>query len=213
MGTTIENEIQPESQGGRTLRFWKPGKDQVWQELGAEIGAEFRPRQFFSGSRLTVHTGPWRITLDSVQNDKTQFTRIRAPYVSSSGLRFSIYRSSVFSRLGALLGMQDLEVGDSAFDEAFVVKSNDENAIRSLLDSPRVRSLLQEQPRLWLEARDNEGWFGTRFPDDVDVLRFRVSGIIKDKARLRGLFDLFTTVLNRLCEIGVATRTSTGIEL
>jgi hypothetical protein len=47
------------------------------------------------------------------------------------------------------------------------------------------------------------GWFGPKFPEDVDELHFQVVGVIKDVERLKALFDLFAAVLDQLCKIGL----------
>ena len=62
-----------------------------------------------------------------------------------------------------MLGLQDIEVGDPEFDEAFIIKSNDEAFVRELLADPRIRQTIQALPRVRLEIKDNEGWFGTKF--------------------------------------------------
>ena len=94
--------------------------------------------------------------------------------------------------------MQDIAVGDAKFDEEFVVKGNDEPAIRRLLSDPALRALLTVQPKLRLEVKDDEGWFGAHFPQGVDELHFQVMGLIKDIDRLKLLFDLFAHTLRRL---------------
>jgi len=60
------------------------------------------------------------------------------------------------------------------------------------------------QPALDLEVRDSEGFFGPKFPANVDELRFQVVGVIRDVALLKGLFDLFAETLNYLCHMGSA---------
>ena len=138
---------------------------------------------------------------------------MRAPYVNPEGFRFTVYRKGLFSELGKLLGMQDIEVGDPEFDEAFIVKGNDESKVRELFADPEVRSLVQAQPQIHLEVKDSEGWFGPSFPEDVDELHFQVVGVIKDVDRLKALFDLFAAVLDRLCRIGSAYKQDPGVSL
>ena len=59
------------------------------------------------------------------------------------GLTFQLGTQNALSRLGILLGMQDVQVGDAAFDERFVVKTNAPDFLRAAL-LPEVRdSLLQ----------------------------------------------------------------------
>jgi hypothetical protein len=62
-----------------------------------------------------------------------------------------------------------------------------------------------------LEVCDDEGWFGAKFPEGVDELRFLAGGIIKDVARLKQLYDLFAEVLNHLCRIGSAYEDDPGL--
>jgi hypothetical protein len=138
---------------------------------------------------------------------------MRAPFVNPDGFRFTVYRKGVFSGLGKLLGMQDIEVGDPGFDEAFIVQGNDEARVRSLLADPKLRAMIADQPEIRLTVKDSEGWFGPSFPEDVDELHFQVVGVIKDVERLKGLFDLFAVVLDRLCRIGSGRKEEPGVTL
>jgi len=138
---------------------------------------------------------------------------MRAPYVNVDGFRFSIYRSGIFSELGEFLGFHDIEIGDEDFDQAFVIKASDQEKVKELLAEPQIRKLINLHPRFHLEVKDDEGCFGISFPDGVDELYFRVPGIIKDIEQLKGLFEVFSEALNRLCIIGAAYQSSPGVEL
>jgi hypothetical protein len=192
-------------------------KDEMWRQLSDEIGAEFVEGSLWKRSKVQAHVGPWTVTLDthtvSSGESSTTYTRMRAPYLNPEGFRFTIYRKGVFSDLGKLLGMQDIEVGDSEFDEAFIIKGNDESKVVTLFSDPKIRQMIQAQPQIRLEVKDSEGWFGPRFPEDVDELHFQVVGVIKDVERLKALFDLFAAVLDQLCRIGSAYKQEPGVEL
>ena len=133
------------------------------------------------------------------------------PYVNPEGFRFTIYRKSVFSGLGKLLGMQDIEIGDPEFDEAFIIKGNNEPRVQHLFADARLRALVQAQPTIQLDVKDSEGWFGPKFPENVDELHFQVVGVLKDVERLKSLFDLFAAVLEQLCKIGSAYKQEPGV--
>ncbi len=199
------------------MGWFGPNKDDVWRELCQEIGAEFVEGGFWKGNKVQAHVGPWTVTLDTYTDSSgetsTTYTRMRGPYVNPDGFRFTIYRKSLFSGLGKLLGMQDIEVGDPEFDEAFVIKGNDEARVVTLFSDTEIRRLLLAQPKVRLEVKDSEGWFGPRFPEDVDELRFQVVGVIKDVERLKALFELFAAVLDRLCRIGSAYKQGPGVDL
>src|SRR3954464_14073976 len=163
------------------MGWFGPSREEVWRQLCREIGAEFIEGGFRKGSKVQAHVGPWTVTLDThtIHTGHAHFTytRLRAPYVNPEGFRFIVYRRGLFSELGKLLGMQDIEVGDPDFDEAFIIKGNDESAARKLFADPKIRVLLHAQPKVRLTVKDSEGWFGPRFPEDVDELHFQVAGV------------------------------------
>lgn len=195
-----------------------PSKKEIWRILSEQTGSVFVEGGLFCGpDRVVAQYKEWTITLDTytVSNGKssTTYTRMRAPYVNADGFKFSLYRSGIFSEIGEFLGFHDIEIGNEDFDKAFVIKSFDENKVKELLAEPRIRELIDQQPRFHLEAKDDEGWFGRSFPDGVDELYFRVPGVIKDVEQLEGLFEVFAEVLNRLCIIGAAYQSAPGVEL
>ena len=191
------------------MRKWfGPSRDEIWRQLSEEVGGRYVKGGFRRNARVEVTHGEWTVTLDTyaVSTGKTTvvYTRMRAPYVNPDGFRFTIYRRGMFSDIGKFFGMQDVEVADPAFDRDFIVKGTDEGRLRSLFSSPRLRELLRHQPSIHLSVRDDEGWFGARFPDGVDMLTFVVTGVIKDIDRLKALFELFAATLDELCRIGAA---------
>ncbi len=195
-----------------------PSREEVWKQLCARIGADFVDGGFWKGDKVQAHFKSWTITLDtytvSTGHVHETFTRIRAPFVSRDELRFRIYRKTTFSDMGKMLGMQDIEVGHSAqFDDDFIIQGNDEQRIRALFANPEIRRLIEEQPKIRLELRDDEGLFSKHYPEGVDALYFQVPGVIKDVERLKKLFDLFAEVLEELNRIGSATGEKPGVAL
>jgi len=195
-----------------------PTREEVWKELCARIGADFVEGGFWKGDKVQARFKNWTITLDtytvSTGHSHQTFTRMRAPFVSREEFRFRIYRKTAFSDLGKMLGMQDIEVGHSAsFDEDFIIQGNDESKIRTLFANPEIRRLIEEQPKIRVELRDDEGFFRKHYPEGVDALYFQVHGVIKDVDRLKQLFDLFTEVLEELYRIGTATEEKPGVAL
>jgi hypothetical protein len=203
---------------GLLCELFGPSRDEVWQQLCQEIGGDFIDGGFWRGGKVEVHHQGWTITLDtyavSTGHSTHVFTRIRAPFVNRDDFRFVIYRKGIFSGLGKKLGMQDIEVGHSLrFDDDFIIQGNDELKLRELFANREIRRLLDEQPQIRLEVKDDEGFFRQRFPDGVDELVFHASGVIKDVDRLRRLFDLFAEVLDELCRTGTAGPEDPGVRL
>ena len=61
--------------------------------------------------------------------------------------------------------------------------------------------------------KDDEGWFGTSFPEGVDELHFQTVGIIKDVERLKLLYELFAETLDQLCRMGAAYKQSPDVTI
>src|SRR5262245_57735320 len=198
-------------------KLFGPSKSAVWQQLSTEIGADFTQGRLWKGDRVDATHGEWTVTLDTfvVSTGKTVvvFTRLRAPYVNPDGFRFTIYRRGVFSDVAKWFGMQDIEIGHPAFDRDFILKATDESKLKRLLAGPKLRQLIESQSNVKLTVKDDEGWFGPKFPEGVDELLFTVPGVIKDVERLAGLFDLFAEVLDELCRIGSAYEDDPGVKV
>jgi len=112
-----------------------------------------------------------------------------------------------------VFGMQDVNVGYPQFDDSFVIKGDNESKLRELFTNRRVRDLIERQPRIDLQVRDDEGWFEAQFPDGVDELRFSCVGVIRDVDQLRDLYDLFAETLDHLCRIGSEYEDDPGVQL
>ncbi len=194
-----------------------PSKDEIWSQLSQEIGADYQKGGFFTAGKVVLTHKQWEITLDTytVSDGKTShtYTRMRAPYVNQDGFRFNIYRKNVFSGLGKVFGMQDIEIGDAFFDEEFIIQGTPEDQVRRLLSNMAIVQHIQDQPNIHFQVKDDEGWFRQRFPEGVDELYFQTYGVIKDKQRLKDLFDLFALVLDELCRLGSAYEQEPGVTL
>jgi hypothetical protein len=202
---------------GLLREIFGPSKDEMWSQLSQEIGADYQKGGFFAESKVTLTHRQWEITLDTyiVSSGKSHmtFTRIRAPLLNPDGFRFNVYRKGIFSGIAKLLGTRDIEIGDPFFDDEFIIQGSSEESVRRLLSGLSIRQLIQKQPDIHFEVRDDEGLFRNTFPEGVDELYFQTLGVITDKERLKDLFDLFSLVLDELCRMGSAYETNPGVTL
>ena len=198
-------------------QIFGPSRKEVWEKLSREIQAQYVEGGLWKGDKVVAKVGEWAVTLDtytvSTGKSSTTFTRMRAPYVNKDGFKFKIYRKNIFSELGELFGMQDVKIGIPTFDEKFIVKGNNDFKIKELFSSSKIRDLIEMQPNIYFSVKDDEGWFGTAFPQGVDELYFQVLGVIKDIERLKSLYNLFAEILNQLCHIGSAYEDDPKIKL
>ncbi len=198
-----------------------PSKDEIWTQIATDIGGEFIDGGFWGKDVLIYKHGEWQILLDTytvttstgTTTTSTTYTRMRAPFINKDGLYFKISREGFFSSIGKFFGMQDIEIEDPFFDKQFVIKGNDPEKIKLLLADDRIKELCQTQPRIYLSIKDDEGWFGTDFPEGVDELYFQCVGIIKETERLKALFGLFCLILQRLVQIDSAYKDDPQVTL
>jgi hypothetical protein len=189
-----------------------PSRDEIWSQIARDIGGEFIDGGFWGKDALVYRHGEWEIVLDTYTtsshtgNTTTthSHTRMRAPFINRDGLQFRIYREGFFSSFGKLFGTQDIQIGEPFFDDTFVIKGNDERKIRQFFQDDQLRRLIHAEPDIHFEIKDDEGFFRNSFPDGVDELYFSCYGTLTDTHRLRNLFVLFATALERLVAIDSA---------
>ena len=65
-----------------------------------------------------------------------------------AGKTFQLYKEGFFSKVGKALGGQDIQLGHTAFDDNYIIKSNDEMFAKRILNS-RIRQLvLRKLPQM-----------------------------------------------------------------
>lgn len=199
------------------MGLFGPSKKDVWEQLSKEIQGDYIDGGFWTGGKVQAHVDNWIVLFDTyaVSNGKssTTYTRVRAPFENLENFYFKIYRKGFFSDLGKLLGMHDISVGYTGFDDEFIIKGNNEGRINQLFSNERIRELLEQQPSINLEIKDDEGFFSNHFPSNVDELYFTVVGVIKDSERLKELYELFAEVLKELCVMGIASSKQVEVDL
>ncbi len=205
----------------RTL--FTPRYFDVWRRFAADTGAEFVEPGFWRRAKVRLRLNNWTLTLDTFTTEhrhgphshsRTTYTRLRAPFVNPDGFHFIVHRHGMLSRLGKFLGWQDIEVGDTEFDRAFVVGSNDEFRVRSLLEDATLRRLLQARGSgIVLQVKDHEGWFGPRFPANADELYYHEPRLLDDPGQLAALHQLFIQLFAHLTRLGIIWEDDPGVQL
>jgi hypothetical protein len=206
-----------EEQMGFLRSTFGPSKAEIWSQIAKDIGGNMKQGGFFGRDVVRYTAGEWEVTLDTytVSTGKSHaiFTRMRAPFVNKDGLYFKIYRKGFFASVGKFFGMEDREIGDPYFDENFIIKGNNTEKIRLLLNDATLKQLIEAQPKICLQIRDDEGWFGVNFPEEVDELHFHCHGVLKDEKLLKNLFDIFSITLERLVQIDSAYENDPKVRL
>jgi len=160
------------------FNLFGPNKDEIWSQLAEEVGGEFIKGSLTKSSRLVTRFKQWTIILDTytVSTGKTSvvYTRMRVPYISTDGFFFKIHHKNFFSGIGKLLRLQDVKTGDEEFDEAYIIKSNDEVRVRNFFARESIRYVIEQQPSISLEVKDKrQNIFEEKLPDKVRILQFQ----------------------------------------
>lgn len=171
--------------------------DEIWRELAGrlhETGWDGEPLRLQHANNVVS------IDLHAELEGKSSIvvTRFRAAYGCCEEFRCRVFRRSLSSDIAHLLGAQDIDVGDPAFDRAFVLRTNNPERLRAVLADAQLRAELLASPAQLVEVRDDEGWFGDEFPAGVDELYLEAEGRITDPAALERLYLLFCTLVERV---------------
>ena len=194
--------------------LFRKNRAEIWKALACHLDDEGRK---WDGQKLTVRHGPFMVTLD-VHAELAGYasrvvTRLRAAYINRDGFRFRLRRANWLSDLATMLGTQDIQIGDEAFDEAFIVSSNNPAKAKFLLKDEDLRRELVESQTDLVEVRDDEGDFGPQFPEEVDELYLHTRRKLTRCGEVEELYGIFAVLLNRLCHIGSAYEDDTQLAL
>lgn len=176
-------------------------KDAVWDKINNNIADKISEPGFFKKNTIELNVKDWIITLDTYTSGSNVYTRIRVPYVNSSGFRFKIFRKGLITNVMKLFGMQDIEIGQSSFDNDFIIQGNDAKKVKEMLSESNLRELISYQQMILIQVKDDEGWFNEKFPKGVDELYIEVENTISDIEQLKSLYNIFAKILDYLCSI------------
>ncbi len=102
---------------------WKPFMNNFPRIKGTLMGRDFHLHIYTKGSGKNKRTF-MTFTL-SVAN-KYEYT-------------LTLYKERLWSKIGKMVGMQDIEVGDPPFDKNFIVKSNDDYFAQEVLKDKQTK--------------------------------------------------------------------------
>ncbi|QDU78527.1 hypothetical protein Pla110_02310 [Polystyrenella longa] len=182
-----------------------PSQRKIWSEIAQDIGGDFVEGGFWRPAVLTQEHRHWKLTLDtytqSSGNTSISYTRLRVPFLNPQDFRFRVYTASIFTRLGELLGMQNINVGDPGFDQKMVVKGDRINVIREVLNHPDIQAKFLMFS--WIEFRIDveKGFFSSKFPEGATQLKFTLKGVLRDQERIKNLFLLAIMLIEQMVKL------------
>lgn len=187
-------------------KIFGPFKEDVWRQLAADYDGIYQEGGWSTSDKTCVYIEPWEVILDTFRRSsgksKRTYTRIRAPFVNRDNFYFKIYHEYFFHKAAKYFGMMDIQVGDKAFDDNFIIEGNDEFKVQWLFDNNEIKDLLFAIKNVRFEIRSDEGIFShSTYKEGIDELYFEVRSVIKDIDELKRIFDVFALILTKITEL------------
>ena len=199
---------------GEIMGLFGQSKKEVFMQVASMIEGEFVKGSLFKGHKVISSYNNWDIVLDtytqSTGNTSTKYTRMRATFLNTSDFKFRLYNNAILSEIGKMLGLQDVIIGDTLFDQKYILKGNDEQKLIEIFSNSKVKELMYEIDRLYLQVKDKDGKF-SKYPHDTDILLFQFPKQIRDVEKLKNLFFLFYLLLELFVITGIAVDASPDI--
>jgi hypothetical protein len=181
----------------------------ILKQFAAEMNGEFIDRNYHHSAKAELKHSDWKVIFDNYTEYKTSggktfeqiYARVISPIKSSDNFRFEICRKNIFSSITKIFGAQDIEIGNSEFDKAFVIKANNEFKLKAFLNNKSLRTQIENQDRINLQISDQKGIWEDKLPEREFELSFFIEEPINDSQKLKSIYSLFAEMLNQLKDI------------
>jgi len=178
-------------------------KTSIWKEFSIQTNGTFKEGYSWHSDSVEITHKKWTIIFDNYTlwsgKYSSKMTRIIVPISLKDNFRFEIYPEELIRKIEKIFGVQDIEIGYPEFDKAFIVKSNNEFKIKSLLRNANIRNLLLEQKNLNIQLSNQNGIWEQ--PKNQFELSYYIDGEIHNVANLIKLLELFKIILDELFQI------------
>lgn len=122
-----------------------------------------------------------------------ELTTLKAPLTSTGDFRFALHKEHFLDEIGKFFGMQDVVTGYPGFDKHVVVKTNNEEKIKSIVADEGFRAFIQ--------SLEEDFTFGTTTHDHKQLLEFTIEKGVTDPVMLRAMYHQFYAVLFALSDL------------
>jgi hypothetical protein len=184
-------------------------KINIWQEFAKETGGTFKEGYSWISDSTEVNYKNWIIIFDNFTawsgKYSTETTRIIVPITLIDNFRFEIYHEGFIRKIEKLFGAQDIKIGYPDFDKAFIIKSNNEFKIKTLLRNKEIRNFIESLKEVNLEISDQKGIWGEKLPKNEYELSYFMDGEIQNIQTLKSLLELFKLILDELHQMNAIT--------
>ncbi len=167
--------------------------DEVWQKVSADMGfnellLEYSVMIIQQSREILLE-----IDIDPGGGFESGYetTKISSRLQNVTDFKFAIHHQGFIDEIGKFFGMQDVITGNPEFDKEVIVKTNDEEKIKSLFSDENITSVFQDLANFTFHtsphhvSENAEGTF----------LELNIEEGITDPAVLRKIYNAFYLVL------------------
>ncbi|AIZ63175.1 hypothetical protein PK28_04770 [Hymenobacter sp. DG25B] len=171
-------------------------EETLWQQVAADIRQEegllaYNAELIQNGYHMQLDVD---IDLGGGFEGGYESTTLTAQVPNHTPLRFALHEQDWVHEIGKLLGLTDVELGDPELDAAFIITTNDADALRRLLlTDPAVRQTLlrYQELRLTLAPASHDA------DAEANLTFFKETALVEPE-QLREVYHLLYTLLRQL---------------
>jgi len=182
-------------------------KENFWQQFAIEVNGTFSEGKYGRSDKVELINNGWNVIFDDYVlienggNASQMVTRILIPFISNNDFKFEIYRTELFDTIIKFFGAQDVKIGYEDFDKEFIVKSNNEHKIKSILRDSDIRKSIQLLKKVNIQISNQHGIWEDNLPKNEYELCLYVEEPITDFEKLKSLGTILNQILEKLLEI------------
>jgi hypothetical protein len=109
--------------------------NQSFERLARRFGGQVRAAAWFETPGITFSRGGTRVRVDMFSTGPRRsrhYTQVHLDWPDAT-MRLEVFPDRIWSRMGRMIGMQDIEIGSAQFDRDYIVQSSDVAAVRAFL--------------------------------------------------------------------------------
>ncbi len=181
----------------------------VWSELAQYIGGEFLKLNTSRRFAIVYKHYDWRIVMYNDEKDLSgvfSTTTIQTVYENKTPFVCKFEETNTPKLINNLLRRQDLEIGDRKIDDACLISSNNKAVLQQLFSTQDIRQLMRLIYSFNVTIENNTKVSSFLNTNDSMKIISTFNDILLYPKQMFYLFKLYTLLLDRLVNIGVAHR-------
>lgn len=176
--------------------FSGENEQQIWHDITADLNQHGEIFNYAAEIHQQGRIISFEIEMDLGGGFEGGFTSTR--FISSvvsnyPEFRFSIHDQHWTDQIGKLFGMEDIQIGNIALDEALIIKTNKPEILRPILSNPIVAQTLLNYGNFKFELKDS-----ATTTHAETTLQFTLEEALTNPEYLREIYHLLWEVTNQL---------------